>query len=139
METLGRGDVAAICAGDIVAVCAGGIAVVCVEGVELCLKTSTSMPPGPDSSADGPEGGGPTVTPPRAVTGPAAAAADEDVDPTESGGEEEVEENEEHPASAGNSPIETTKGAITRRPRRPPAGVPTLTRAHNPSVPMTPL
>jgi hypothetical protein len=139
VETLGVGDIAAVCAGDIVAVCAGGIAVVCVEGVELCLKTSTSMPPGPDSSADGPEGGGPTFTPPRAVAGPAAAGGDEDADPTESGGEEEVEENEEHPASAGNRPIETTKRARAPWPRRPAVGLLTLTRARNPCVPMAPL
>ena len=73
METLGGGDIVAVCAGGIAPICAGGIAVLCVEGVELCLKTSTRMPPGPNSSADAPDGGGPTVTPPRAVTGPAEA------------------------------------------------------------------
>ncbi len=74
-------------------------------------------------------------TAPRPAIGPTTPTAAELAESDEEGGEE----NEEHPTSAGNSPIETTKGATTRGPHRPAASVPTLTRAHNPFVPMTPL
>ncbi len=106
-----------------------------VDGVELDLKRLARRPLGPVSSVAGPEGAGSMFTPPRAATGPAMPTVAELAESDEEG----EEENEEHPASAGNSPIETTKGATTRRPTRPPASVPTLTRAHNPCVPMTPL
>jgi hypothetical protein len=104
-----------------------------VKGVELDLKRLTRRPLGPVSSVAGPEGAEVMFTAPRAETGPATPSEPELAESDEEGDEE----NEEHPASAGNSPIETTKGAITRRPSRPPASVPTLTRAHNPCVPMT--
>ena len=41
------------------------------DGVELDLKMLARRPLGPVSSVAGPEGGGPTVTPPRAEEGPA--------------------------------------------------------------------
>jgi hypothetical protein len=42
-----------------------------VDGVELDLKRLARRPLGPVSSVAGPEGAGPTVTPPRAEVGPA--------------------------------------------------------------------
>ena len=105
------------------------------DGVELDLKRLARRPLGPVSSVAGPEGAGSMFTAPRPATGPAIPTAAELAESDEEG----EEENNEHPVSAGNSPIETTKGAITRRPRRPAASVPTLTRAHNRCVPMAPL
>ena len=102
-----------------------------VDGVELDLKRLARRPLGPVSSPGVSDAAGLTFTAPRAATGPAMPTAAELAELDEAG----EEENEEHSTSAGNSPIETTKGAITRRPRRPPASVPTLTQTHNPCVP----
>ena len=120
---------------DVATLDAGDIAAVCVAGVELCLKTSTSMPLGPESSAAGPDAAVPMLTPPRAEAGPENVGTDEDVEALGGGGEED-EENEEHPARAGNRPIETTKRTRRPRPRRPRANLLTVTRAHAPCVPI---